>query len=135
MYSKATGSLLLSILGITYQFAYGFSLKPHNNHNTLHKIAVSRSFPKTFNSDYAPSIVLEQRNSLILRGGSSKSSAVSESSDNVDVSSNTFANKLASFWAASGVIMILGKSIKRILPIAMEPFNGVATPLSTLQLV
>jgi hypothetical protein len=29
---------------------------------------------------------------------------------------------LATLWASGGVIMILGKSIKRILPIALEPF-------------
>lgn len=70
---------------------------------------------------------------IAMRGGSAKASAVSGTDG--DVPSQTLTNKVASLWAASGVVMILGKSIKRILPIAMEPFNGVATPLSNFQLM
>ena len=73
---------------------------------------------------------------LVTRGGSSRPSIVSrggaEGGDNN--SSTSLANSIASLWAAGGVIMILGKSIKRILPIALEPFNGVANPLSQFQL-
>ncbi len=55
------------------------------------------------------------------RGGASSSDA-------------TGASTLASLWGAGGVVMILGKSIKRILPIALEPFGSGAVSLSTFQL-
>ena len=49
-------------------------------------------------------------------------------------SSGGFGNTLASLWAAGGVVMVLAKSIKRILPIALEPFGSGAS-LSSFQLV
>ena len=46
-----------------------------------------------------------------------------------------FSNTLASFWASSGVVYILMKAVKRVLPIALEPFQqGVGSPLTSLQL-
>jgi len=47
---------------------------------------------------------------------------------------NKIANLTASLWAAGGFVAILGKSIKRILPIALEPFGADATALSIFQL-
>jgi len=47
---------------------------------------------------------------------------------------NKSANLLASLWAAGGFIAILGKSVKRILPLALEPFGTDAAALSTFQL-
>lgn len=44
------------------------------------------------------------------------------------------ANVFASLWAAGGFVAILGKSIKRILPIALEPFSATAPGLSPFQL-
>lgn len=41
---------------------------------------------------------------------------------------------LASLWGSGGVIYILAKAIKRVLPIAMEPFAEGAVPLSQLEL-
>jgi len=72
---------------------------------------------------------------LSVRGGSAKSSLASDDIGDSNASSRTLGKTLASFWASFGVVMILGKSIKRVLPIALEPFNGSATPLSTFQLV
>lgn len=47
---------------------------------------------------------------------------------------NKIANFTASLWAAGGFVAILGKSIKRIVPIALEPFGADATALSIFQL-
>jgi len=44
-------------------------------------------------------------------------------------------NLTASLWGAIGVVAVLGKSIKRILPIALEPFGATFPPLSPFQLV
>ena len=41
---------------------------------------------------------------------------------------------LTSLWGSGGVIYILAKAIKRVLPIAMEPFSEGAVPLSQVQL-
>mmetsp|Transcript_38259 Transcript_38259/g.81665 ORF Transcript_38259/g.81665 Transcript_38259/m.81665 type:complete len:279 (+) Transcript_38259:218-1054(+) len=42
---------------------------------------------------------------------------------------------LASLWGASGVVYILAKAIKRVLPIALEPFiKGEGVPLTQFQL-
>lgn len=41
---------------------------------------------------------------------------------------------LTSLWGSGGVIYILAKAIKRVVPIAMEPFAEGAVPLSQIQL-
>ena len=41
---------------------------------------------------------------------------------------------LSSVWGAGGVIYILAKAIKRVLPIALEPFQKGAIPLGQVQL-
>ena len=41
---------------------------------------------------------------------------------------------LTSLWGSGGVIYILAKAIKRVVPIAMEPFSEGAVPLSQVQL-
>lgn len=41
---------------------------------------------------------------------------------------------LFSLWGTFGVVYILLKAIKRVLPIAMEPFKEGAVPLSQVQL-
>jgi hypothetical protein len=41
---------------------------------------------------------------------------------------------LGSVWGAGGVIYILAKAIKRVLPIALEPFQKGAIPLGQIQL-
>lgn len=46
---------------------------------------------------------------------------------------NSVANLTASLWAAIGFVAILGKSIKRILPLALEPFGADSPALSTFQ--
>jgi hypothetical protein len=40
----------------------------------------------------------------------------------------------ASIWGAGGVIYILAKAIKRVLPIALEPFQAGAVPLNKVEL-
>jgi len=41
---------------------------------------------------------------------------------------------LASLWGTTGVLYILAKAIKRVLPIALEPFKGAAPALSQFEL-
>lgn len=121
---------VLLLLGITSQFSCGFSLKPHyslkdlRHHSTQVQGAGSKSISSPFSSK-----------PLVGRGGSSIAAEVPRGGADGDVTSSpSMANSIASFWAAGGVIMVLAKSIKRILPIALEPFDGVAVPLSQFQL-
>lgn len=134
MHLTTTSNFILSILGITSQFAYGFSLKPHSP-KTFDAIASTYNNPTLGNKQYG-SIAMIPPNPITMRGGSRASAISSESKDGggVDATSRKIVNSVASLWAAGGVIMILGKSIKRILPIALEPFNGASNPLSTFQL-
>lgn len=47
---------------------------------------------------------------------------------------DSIVNGVVSFWAAAGVVMILARAMKRIVPIALEPFQTAMPPLSTFQL-
>lgn len=125
-----TTGFILSLLGVTNQFACGFSLKPHNSLKNVIRHPIGVQGGKTVMS---PKV----SKPLETRGGLSGASVVSRggAEGGENSSSPSLANSIASLWAAGGVIMILGKSIKRILPIALEPFNGVANPLSQFQFV
>lgn len=71
-----------------------------------------------------------------IRGGATSSSS-NMASVPIDAVGNghSFSKILASFWSVSGVMMILLKSVKRIVPIAMEPFRAtMETPLTPFQL-
>jgi len=75
----------------------------------------------------------------MIRGGSVGNTALSATSDAAPVGEDlnlTAGKVLASLWGASGVVYILAKAIKRVLPIALEPFakgEGVV-PLTQFQL-
>ena len=153
---RLTTGFILTSLGISSQFACGFSLKPHNaNHNPLHTITSlnkdrksplvqvlgrgTRTYTYThqglISSTATTTTIPANSNSIAMRGGATmNAAAVSGGASGDDSASYKLLNSVASLWAAGGVVMILGKSIKRILPIALEPFDGVAAPLSTFQL-
>ena len=58
------------------------------------------------------------------------------STNETDGTKSSILNTTASLcWGAGGVVYILAKSIRRILPIALEPFGDAAVPLSPFQLV
>lgn len=149
---RLTTGFILTSLGISSQFACGFSLKPHNaNHNPLHTITSLNKDRKSplvqvlgrgththqglISTTATTTTIPTNSNSIAMRGGATmNAAAVSGGASGDDSASTKLLNSVASLWAAGGVVMILGKSIKRILPIALEPFDGVAAPLSTFQL-
>jgi len=135
---RLSTGFILSLLGVTSQFARGFSLRPFNptTTNPFNTLSATKgdNNPKLGINNGSLSVV--PGNAIIMRGGS-KFSAASVRSGGGDESMSAarkIANTAASLWAAGGVVMILGKSIKRILPIALEPFDGISKPLSTFQL-
>jgi len=121
---KLTAGFLLAILSTFTQFAYSFSLKPQFS-NSCRTLSCTKQLP-TF-----PLSSSQDETHITVRGGAA---SATEGSGTDSSSGRKLANTVASLWAAGGFIMILGKSIKRILPIALEPFNGAAASLSTLQL-
>lgn len=149
-----SSSLSLAVIGTISSLAYGFSLQPLTTKNYLafqsndHPPSASYGFKRmdiistSLNRDKGD-VGAFNFNGLEMRGGGkarASSLALALSTHAADArggsSSGTAAgaSALASLWGAGGVIMILGKSIKRILPIALEPFGASAIPLSTLQL-
>jgi hypothetical protein len=133
--------LSYALLGsATNTMACGFSLKPlgshhinNNNIASIHfgtKLAKKTAYHVTENVDKFDSMHTIGR----YRGGALKSSANSNI-QSAPEKKKSMVDTLASFWAAGGVVMILAKSIKRILPIALEPFGSSApSPLSQFQL-
>ena len=82
-----------------------------------------------------------QLSPLAIRGGALGASTAIGSSDSssgsVEKDLNlSFGNTLASLWGATGVAYILIKAIRRVIPIALEPFSKAegVVPLTTFQL-
>jgi len=91
-----------------------------------------------------PSAVAEPPSALFVRGGSKTrsktASAASMALSGGDDSAGTAAagplSVLSSLWGAGGVCYILLKAIKRVVPIALEPFSKTegVVPLTSVQL-
>ena len=114
-------SLSLALLSTATTLTCGFSLQPFQKTNPLIHSSLVKQEPA------AVSLLDNKSLANELRGGSLQASSVNGEA-------SLKASPVISFWAAGGVVMILAKSIKRIVPIALEPFHGVAAPLSTFQL-
>jgi hypothetical protein len=119
-------SLSLSILALFANFAYGFSSPPP----TTKPLSVLGRAYKLVGHHPAPfSTGNVMSTSNISRGGALKAVTTSK-----EESSMTPYKFLASFWGTTGVVYILAKAIRRVLPIALEPFLEASTPLSQIQL-
>ena len=87
--------------------------------------AVNKDTTPTPGPDFLPSRIV-----LAVRGGGGE---VASSSVNGGMPQGAGA-VLASFWGPAGVLYILAKAIKRVIPIALEPFQEGAVPLNQWQL-
>jgi hypothetical protein len=100
------------------RISFGFSFRPqsiHKNNIAMEKRNSVSSY--SFQSSLQhPVIQMQKDASTNLRGGS------------IQGKSSSLWNTLGSFWGSFGVIMILANSIKRIVPIALEPLLPSATP-------
>lgn len=117
-------SLSLSILALFANFAYGFSSPPPTK--PLRLLGRARKLVG-HPSPLSTGNVMSTSN--ISRGGALKAVTTSK-----EESSMTPYRFLASFWGTTGVVYILAKAIRRVLPIALEPFLEASTPLSQFQL-
>lgn len=135
---RLSAGFSLALLGTATNIACGFSLKPSlstknyvNTHIALQKNDLqirghSPSSTGMFQNQFYKMNVVKN-----VRGGAS---AAEVSNFEGQSSSSGLGNKVASLWGAAGVVMILAKSIKRVLPIALEPFAEGSVPLSQFQL-
>ena len=152
---------LLAVATLLQTFVAGFSAAPlvvrsklsRNDDGTSMLMMIA-----TTNTNSRPFVVTtittssSSSSSLLVRGGGRRSStkleAASGAKDNNNEGSSCPATGVvsivSSLWGTGGVLYILGKAIKRVLPIALEPFVGVASatknavspplPLSNIQL-
>jgi hypothetical protein len=76
---------------------------------------------------------LTGRNGALMSRGGALNQAQG-SSEAVKCPFTKFSKLASSIYGTGGVLYILSKAIRRVLPIALEPFSEGATPLTQLQL-
>jgi len=109
-------SLALTLIALFGSVAYGFS---------------SQSSVDKLSSFRWRSMTQQQQHHSVMqtpRGGARMSTS---SNDTFDKSPGL---TISSLWGTGGVLYILMKAIKRVIPIALEPFQEGAVPLSQFEL-
>lgn len=95
--------------------------------------STSHSRFKTLNHVSGMRIITTTRGGAVVTGGQ-KLAAASPAATGSKCPATSAATVAASLWGAGGVIYILAKAIKRVIPIAMEPFQAGSVPLNNFQL-
>ena len=127
-------SILLAFLAIVENVAYGFSQRPSAS---WQRSAASRRGHFGVVVTPAAMPLPTATAALTPRGGATTKRTASSDSDADDAGDSLTSgplNVLASLWGTTGVLYILAKAIKRVLPIALEPFQGTAAALSQFEL-
>ena len=78
--------------------------------------------------------ISETRGGGAVRPNGQKLAATSPAATGSKCPATSAATIAASMWGAGGVIYILAKAIKRVIPIAIEPFQAGSLPLNNFQL-
>jgi hypothetical protein len=123
-------SLYLAVVFFLVNFAYGFSAKPPSGRVAPFRVDTS----SVRNS---PSLSAQAHSWVTIRGGAQKTSTRLKSgpiNNDSKCPVTGVATVAASIWGTGGVLYILAKAIKRVLPIALEPFVAGAVPLNQVQL-
>ena len=129
-------------------FRLRYSIPPHHHHHHHQSTSLSsystnhhfhsRSNPLLQHAPIATNNVLTIRGGALLGASTTAGDNKSSSSQSTAVKDLTLTtgNILASLWGSCGVVYILVKAIKRVLPIAMEPFSKTVgvVPLTNFQL-
>ena len=131
-------SQLLPILGIIGNIAFGHSSSTLSFVPLTHCRPVANAnsiFPQANICNMSPcaGVASPTLSSKIARGGA-QSAQTSSSNESSKCPLRKLSVLLASSYGTGGVVYILIKAIRRVLPIAMEPFSKGAVPLSQLQL-
>eukprot|EP00970_Alexandrium_tamarense_P006322 scaffold1077_cov191-Alexandrium_tamarense.AAC.19 len=143
MHSSPTTSFALIGLALLNNLASGFSCTTSIPFPTSASDAIIRNAPKSSsskNSSFCKGI----HSPLMMRGGGGAAAsqrtptslANGGGGEAIGQDLNLTTSKvLASLWGTSGVAYILLKAIKRVVPIALEPFKGEGVvPLTQFQL-
>lgn len=125
-------------------FRLRYSIPPHHYQSTslssysMNHHFHSRSNPLLQHTRITSNNVLTIRGGALLGASTTAGDNTSSSSQSPAVKDLTLTtgNILASLWGSCGVVYILVKAIKRVLPIAMEPFSKTVgvVPLTNFQL-
>lgn len=132
-------SLFLAILGIVGSFASGFS-SPTLPFAASQRRAVAATAKSIISRKGLFKMPLDARVATsrivntIARGGAQNAQASSSSSAQSKCPLRKFSVVLASAYGTGGVMYSLLKAIRRVFPVAMEPFTQGAVPLSQFQL-
>lgn len=114
-------SFKLALIALLSSVVYGFSSPT--------------SVPKTAKEE--SSVLRVRRPSIMtLRGGARAANlkATPSSTGGSKYPATGLTTIAASIWGTGGVLYILGKAVKRVAPIAIEPFQEGAIPLSQFEL-
>jgi len=130
-------SLSLALTALFSSVVYGFSSSPTVTHDVSSPGSASLR-PRTSILSRPPlALVPNQKNpsasSIASARGGAAALQATTAGDGVTMPKGA-ASLLASFWGTGGFLYILAKAIKRVIPIAMEPFQEGAIPLSQVQL-
>lgn len=131
-------SQLLTILGLIGNIAFGLSSSTLSFVPLTHSrtFANSNSFCNHSNIRNMAPCTIAARPALpskVPRGGA-QSAQNSSSNEPSKCPLRKLSVLFASSYGTGGVVYILVKAIRRVFPIAMEPFSKGATPLSQFQL-
>jgi hypothetical protein len=126
-----SSGLSLAILGTAATLSCGFALNPNrvNTFSSTHRKDTSSFVPSSYVS--LKTVESLELVNTISRGGARLATS---STNETDGTKSSILNTMASLWGAGGVVYILAKSIRRILPIALEPFGDESVPLTPFQL-
>jgi hypothetical protein len=119
-------SYSLTLVAFLASFAYGFSVTPLR----LEPIRIRSSI----SNQQLSSQPLSSCSVLQSRGGALNLSKNSPITVESKCPVTGLAAIFGSLWGTFGVVYVLIKAIKRVLPIAMEPFQAGAVPLTQFQL-
>lgn len=120
-------SPFLTALALVGNFASGFSSPPNKPLALFTHPAQPIHLPTTPSSKSSLASIMSTN---ISRGGAVKATAASD-----DTPNNKAFRFVTSMWGTTGVVFILAKAVRRVLPIALEPFLETSTPLTQFQLM
>lgn len=118
-------SFSLALISLLTTFAYGFS-SPSGRWQLHRRVG-------------GPTAPVNLQPAFLSRGGAAdKKVVLNQAAQPIEIESKCPVTGsvaiLGSLWGAGGVLYILAKAIKRVLPIALEPFKEGAIPLGQFQL-
>lgn len=134
---KMRSSYSLTLTALLAHLAYGFSAPPmvQPRLEPFRFGAPAATLPRKQSArPPAAASAARSRPALLARGGARRAAAAGPVDAGSKCPVTGAAAVFGSLYGTLGVVYILFKAIKRVLPIALEPFQAGAVPLTPLQL-